>query len=113
MSCCTPNLSFTLSPATSGDTWQGLTTVFSSDGTTFDDDVASVAFTVLDSAGVEALALTDGSGITINDAATWDITVDAITPLTLAAGVYSYTMEITDAGGTIRTWLAGTWTIRA
>ena len=114
MSCtCPHNLSFTLSSATNGSTWQGFQTTFTSDGTTFDDDVASVAFTVLDSDGASVLALTDGSGITINDAATWDITVDAITPLTVAAGVYSYTLQISDAGGIIRDWLAGSWEIRA
>ena len=109
--CCKQNLAFTLANAITGNTWNGITLVLTSDGTTFDDDVASVKFTVLDSAGAESLALTDGSGITINDASTWDITVDEITPLTLTGGVYSYAMEITDAGGVVRTWLAGTWRI--
>jgi hypothetical protein len=108
-----PQLSYTLETAISGNTWDGLTWQGSSDGTTFDDSVASVKFTVLDSEGVEVLALTDGSGVTINDAAAWDVTVDEISPLTLGADVYSYALEITDAGGTIRTWLAGTWRVVA
>lgn len=53
----------------------------------------------------------DTTGITINDAATWDFTIGAIQTSSLAAGVYSYDLETTDAAGTIRTEFAGTWPI--
>lgn len=115
MSCaCSPNLGYTLADAIQGNTWVGISQLdFSSDGTTFDDAIASVKFTAVDSEGAEVLALTDGSGITIVDADLWQIVVDPITPLTIDAGTYSYALEITDDGGTIRTWLAGTWKITA
>ena len=107
------NLNYKLNRAIKGNTWPGLNVTFSSDGTTFDDDVASAKFTVVDSGGTAVLSKTSGSGITINDASAWDITVDAIPALSIDGGVYSWALEITDAGGVVRTWLAGTWTIWA
>jgi hypothetical protein len=64
--------------------------------------------------GATSAALTldsDTSGITINDAATWDFTIDAIPAVGLAAGIYSYDMETTSAAGTIATETQGTWEI--
>lgn len=67
---------------------------------------------VLSGATSPSLTLdSDATGITINDAAAWDFTIDAINPVTLEAGVYSYDLETTDAAGTIRTEFAGTWPI--
>ncbi len=102
---------YPLLDATEGKTWDGITWQGSSDGTSFDDPIASARFVVVDSEGVEALSLTNGAGITINDAAAWDLTVDAITPLTLTPGFYSYALEITDTGGRVLDWLEGDWKI--
>tara|TARA_R110000868_G_scaffold302692_2_gene563250 strand:+ start:41 stop:388 length:348 start_codon:yes stop_codon:yes gene_type:complete len=53
----------------------------------------------------------DTTGIVINNAAAWDFTISEIDTTSLATGVYSYQLETTTTGGTIRTEFAGTWPI--
>ena len=54
---------------------------------------------------------TSGVTITTATAGAWDFSIDAIQTVTLAAGVYSYDLETTDAASTIRTEFSGTWEI--
>ena len=56
-------------------------------------------------------ALTSGGGdITIDNAATWEFTVEPFA-MDLAAGPYVYDVETTDAAGTVRTYLSGSLTV--
>lgn len=62
------------------------------------------------SVGVE---LTEADGITITDAADWEISIDARAPedFDLGAGSWHWDLETTDATGTVRTWLWGILTV--
>lgn len=53
------------------------------------------------------------SGVTINTATSgaWDFTIAAIQTAEMTAGIYSYELKSTDAGGVIRTEFIGTWEI--
>ena len=55
------------------------------------------------------LASVDGD-ITINDAATWNITVEPFV-ITINAGTYYYDIEFTDSAGNVVTYVSGTWKI--
>ena len=106
MSCSTIQL-----PATrKGDTWDGMTVALSSDGTTFADSLSAVHMSFwLAGATTAALDLKSADGeITIDDAAAWEFTVDPVSPMTLAAGQYSWQIQTTDSGGLIKTYLSGT-----
>jgi len=99
-----------LATVTKGDTFPGIN--LTATGTT--EDLSSVKMEVwLEGATSAALTLSSGSGITINTATAgaWDFTIDEINPVTLAAGWYSYDLDTTDAAGTVRTRLKGTWNI--
>lgn len=78
-----------------------------------ESDLSRVRISIVLSGATDAALTLDSNstGITINDAAAWDFTIDQISPVTLAAGVYSYDLETTDAAGTIRTEFSGTWNI--
>ena len=105
---------FTLPEAKTDKTWDGLTASLSSDGTTFDDNLASVKMT-FKLAGVESLTLTSPTGITISDASAWEFTVESISRLTLAAGVHSWAIETTsDASpASIQDYMVGTLEVKA
>ena len=65
----------------------------------------------LDDAEASSLDLdSDDTGVTINDAATWDFTIDVIS-VSLAPGLYHYDLETTDAAGIVSTEFVGTWQI--
>ena len=95
---------FTLPEAKTDKTWDGLTASLSSDGTTFDDNLASVKMT-FKLAGVES----------ITDANAWQFYVNPISRLTLAAGVHSWAIETTsDASpASIQDYMVGTITVKA
>jgi hypothetical protein len=105
---------FTLPEAKTDKTWDGLTASLTSDGTTFADPLASVKMT-FKLAGVESLTLTsDGGDITIDDAAAWSFTVNAIERLTLTAGVHSWAIETTSDAtpASIQDYFVGTLTVK-
>ncbi len=74
---------------------------------------AIMVFKLADS-DTAALTLTSGDGLTLTatTAGAWTITVDEITPVTLAPGVYFYNLKTTDSDGVIEYYLAGTWEIK-
>lgn len=57
-----------------------------------------------------ALTLSGGSGLTLTSttAGAWVITLDQIDSVSLAAGVYFYTLKTTDADGLVNFYLSGT-----
>ena len=106
------------SPNAADETWGGITfSITSSDDTKYADTLARVRMTWKDSTGVVAQTLdSDVSGeITIDSAVAyaWGFTVpDRI--LSLAAGYYSYAVEVTDSGGVMdKDYIAGTHQITA
>jgi len=93
-----------------GDTWDGITASLSTDGTLLADSLVGVrmSFKGPDS-DAEALMLTSAAGqIVITSAANWRFTVNPITPFPLTVGTFSWNIETTDSGGSIKTYLAGT-----
>lgn len=94
---------------TTGDTYPAIRI----QETSSDTAISAISLVVKDSDNTEALTLSNGSGITITTATAgaWDFTIDAISPVTLSAGVYYYELQITDDAGTIRTEFEGTWQI--
>lgn len=106
---------FTLPEAKTDKTWDGLTVSLSSDGTTFDDSLASVKMT-FKLTGDESLTLTSAaSQITITDANAWEFYVNPISRLTLSAGVHSWAVETTSsaASPSVQDYMVGTITIIA
>jgi hypothetical protein len=99
-----------LDPVVKGDTWDGLSVTMTSTGTELDDPLASVQMSFwLAGATTAALDLTSADGdITIEDADAWEFRVEAISPLTLAAGYYSWAIQTTDDAGRVKTYLKGT-----
>jgi len=75
--------------------------------------LSSASIIFKDSDGVAVLTLTSGDGLTLDDttAGAWNITIDAISPITLDAGTYYYSLKTTDVSGTIKFYLAGNWKI--
>ena len=78
-----------------------------------DSTLARVQIQFKPCAGGDASLTLDSNNatITINDAATWDFTINRIAAVSLDAGIYAYDMQTTAADGTIRTETSGTWTI--
>lgn len=102
-----------LPDAVTGDTFPGLAVT----SVTFDDGQAPNALTKLEIAfrrqpstsGDAELKLSSADGkITIDDPAAWKATVAPFS-ITLGAGTWCHDWEFTDAAGTVRTLLAGTW----
>jgi hypothetical protein len=106
---------FTLPEAKTDKTWDGLTVSLSSDGTTFDESLASVKMT-FKLAGVESLTLTSAaSQITITDANAWEFYINPISRLTLAAGVHSWAIETTSSAdpASVKDYIVGTLEVKA
>jgi hypothetical protein len=101
----------TLTPVVEGDTWDGLTISWTSDGTAFADNLTSVAMEFKTPQDTVALTLSSEDGdITIDDANAWEITVlPSILPL--AAGVWKCPITTTDAEGVIKTRIFAELTI--
>lgn len=105
---------YTIPAAVTGDTFAGIPEM----SVTVNGDPPTVAlasvrmqFRTSADAASASLALTSSGGdITINSAANWNITVEPF-EITLAAANYVYDIEFTDTGGTVRTYVTGTWAI--
>ena len=111
MACQLKNI--TLEPASSGETWGGLTfTIDESDDTQYAAILSRVRMTWKTSAGVAAITLdsnTEGH-ITITTATpyAWSFTVEPRL-LSLSTGTYSWSIETTDADGVVdKNRLSGT-----
>ena len=102
---CNPTITH-LPDCYTGDTWPGIPRyAVTASGTILADPLASARmFFVNQATGAVGLQLTTTSGITINNAAAWDLTVNAITPMTLAPGYYLASLELTDSAGIVRTF---------
>ena len=100
--------------AVTGDTYDGFSiTGITIDGANPSNTLASVRlqFRTAPDATTAALELTSAAAdITIDDSATWAITIEAFT-ISLAAGRYYYDIEFTDSAGLIRTYVAGSWRV--
>jgi len=98
-----------------GDTFPGLTVT----GITVNDaamtsTLASVRmqFRTTANASSASKSLTSAGGdITIDDAAAWGFTVEPFS-IDIAAREYVYDIETTDSGGTVRTYLYGTFRVK-
>lgn len=105
MSC---NTNITLHPVVYRDTWDGLTVDMSSDGTAFASNLSVVRMFFRDENGDVGLELSSAdSEIVIDNASNWEFTVNAISPMTLAIGVWDWSIETKDAQDIIKTRLFG------
>mgnify|MGYP003647604897 CR=1 FL=1 len=99
----------TLPPIVNGDTWDGLSVDFSSTGSALVNSLTSVRMIFHNADDSETLTLSSiGGDISITSAASWDFTVDPITPFPLSPGTQYWNIETTDSGGLIKTYLIGT-----
>jgi len=107
MSC---NANLILKPCVYLDTWDGLSNCsFTSDGTAFASELALVRMFFRDEENQVGLELSSANGtITIDQAATWEFTVNPISPMTLSAGQWYWSIETTDAQDIIKTRVFGT-----
>ena len=104
---------YTIPSAVTGDTFAGIPELsIKVNGAAPTASLASVKmqFKTEATASTAALELTSASGITINDASNWNITIDPFT-INLSADNYVYDIEFTDANGDVRTYVTGTWSI--
>lgn len=100
-----------LTPVVEGNTWNGLTVSWSSDGTVFADNLAAVTMEFKDAQDTAGQTLTTAGGtIVIDDANAWEITIPKIV-LTLTPGVWKWHITTTDAIGVIKTRNTGEITI--
>ena len=103
---------YNLPACVSGDTFPGfrITSIkINGSAPTTALDSVRIDFRTTPAAPVSSLRLDSTDGVTINNNATWDFTVDPFT-VDLPAGEYYYDIETT-TGTTIRTYLKGHWTI--
>jgi len=107
MSC---NANLILQPCIYLDTWDGLTNVsFSSDGTAFASSLSLVRMFFRDEENVVGLELSSAnSTITIDNANSWEVTINPVSPMTLAPGNWYWSIETTDAQDIIKTRVFGT-----
>jgi len=105
---------YTIPAAVTGDTFAGIPELsVTVNGSSPSSSLASVRmqFRTSATATTAALELTSAdSEITINDAAAWNITVEPFS-ISLDAGNYVYDIEFTDAGGDVKTYVTGTWSV--
>lgn len=59
--------------------------------------------------GATTLTLSNGSGVTITDAANWEFTVGPVAAGStgLAAGIHKYDCKLTDSAGVVTKWIHG------
>jgi hypothetical protein len=106
---------YNLPSVTEGDTWVGVPSItIAINGDPPASSLARVAMQFrrrhTDADALVSLHSGSGGGITIDDAAGWEIAVPPQV-LTLDAGSYVYDLETEDATGVIRTYLAGRLTV--
>ena len=101
---CNPDIT-ELPDCITGDTWPGFSYAVTSDGTTLSEPLASARMSfALQPSGTVALTLTSSAGITIDNAAAWQLTVEKILSMPLAPEFYLASIELTDTAGNIRTF---------
>lgn len=94
-----------------GDTWDGISVVL-----TVDDIAPTVPLQLVhmtfqaDPQAEPTVTLYSPGDITINDAATWDITVPA-QKLNLPVGTFHYSLRFMDTNSNLKTYLTGTLTL--
>jgi hypothetical protein len=93
-----------------GDTWRTTTFTVTVNDLAKDLTGATIDMNVRDCNAVSWLDMTNGTGITITDAANGVFQIDQQT-LDIPAGLYSYDIQITDSDGVIATWIRGNITI--
>ena len=102
---CQTLKSIKLDPTASGETWDGLTfSIDSSDDTKFAAALSRVRMTWRNTSGQTLLTLDSNTAghitITTATAYAWAFTVEP-RALNLAAGMYSWAIEVTDADGVV------------
>lgn len=108
---CNPQ-NFSLPDTISNDTWDGLTWALESvdaGDTEFAGTLTLARFQLQDSTGAVALTITSATAAVTIDVATanlWEVTVEPRI-LALAAGIYSYGLELTDNTGFVKTVIGG------
>jgi hypothetical protein len=91
-----------------GNTWDGITVAFSSNGTAFDSPLSAVSMEFRTPAGVLTQTLTSAGGtIVIDNANTWEISIPEIV-LSLTEGTWNWSITTTDSTGIIKTRVLGT-----
>lgn len=98
-----------------GMSWIGFEIDIAEDEDDAQADLVSVVMNVMtnsDLTGTPSLTLSSGDGITINSATPpWNIGIDDIETLSLAAGIYFFDIQFTDSTGMTEALLGGTWRI--
>ena len=107
MSC---NANLILQPCIYLDTWDGLSDIsFTSDGTAFASSLSLVRMFFRDEENVVGLELSSSnSTITINNANSWQFTINPVSPMTLTAGQWFWSIETTDSANIVKTRVFGT-----
>lgn len=92
------------------DTWDGLSNVsFTSTGNAFASPLTLVRMFFRDEENVVGLELSSAnSTITINNANSWQFTINPVSPMNLAIGQWYWSIETTDSQGIIKTRVFGT-----
>lgn len=100
---------YNFKPQVAGDTFDGISLTITEDGTPIDLTTVSEIKIVFIRRNTSSAAstLTDGSGITIDDAAAGEFSIDPFTVWT-TAGEYDYDLQFTYTGGDVKTYLKGT-----
>ncbi len=95
-----------------GDTFFGATFTILIDGTPLSLVGVSILMQVKDKPASESAAqsLMVGSGISITDAVNGVFEVEPFA-ITQVPGMYHYDIQITDSGGSVRTYVKGTFTV--
>ena len=106
----TCNSTLILQPCVNLDTWDGLPNCsFSSDGTAFASSLTLVRMFFRDENNVIGLELSSAnSTITIDNANSWQFTIEPVSPMTLAPGNWYWSIETTDSESVIKTRVFGT-----
>jgi len=97
-----------LTPIVEGDTWDGISVSWSSNGTAFDSPLASVTMEFRTPAGVSTQTLSTAAGtIVIDDANAWEISIPELV-LTLTDNIWHWSITTVDTAGIIKTRVVGT-----
>lgn len=102
-----------LNDHTSGDTWEGITVgpvLINGIAVGADAVTCRMSFRSKNDRSLGQTLTTTNSDITIEDAATWEFTVEP-TVLTMDAGSYGWDFEVTDSSGVIRTLYKGSFNL--
>lgn len=106
----TCNSNLILKPCVYLDTWDGLPNCsFTSTGNAFASPLALVRMFFRDENNEVGLELSSAnSRIVINNANSWQFTINPVSPMNLAIGQWYWSIETTDSQGIIKTRVFGT-----